>query len=90
MVGTCSLGVAYETSVHTGKIASAGIVATSGSVYLWRPFLARSWSRPGADHAARPGPRRQPVAEVLAEHPLKQPDVCRPRTLAAASGAAPS
>ena len=30
MVGTCSLGVAYETSVHTGKIASAGIVATSG------------------------------------------------------------
>ena len=31
--------------------------------------------RPGADHAARPGSRRQPVAEVLAEHPLKQPDV---------------
>ena len=31
--------------------------------------------RPGADYAARPGPRRQPVAEVLAEHPLKQSDV---------------
>jgi hypothetical protein len=34
--------------------------------------LARPWS---ADHAARPGPQRQPVAEVLAEHLLKQPDV---------------
>jgi hypothetical protein len=34
--------------------------------------LARPWS---ADHAARPGPQRQPVAEALAEHLLKQPDV---------------
>jgi len=31
--------------------------------------------RPGAYQAARPAPRRQPAAEVLAEHPLEQLDV---------------
>jgi hypothetical protein len=35
MVGTCSLSVAYETSVHTGKIASAGIVATTCGGHSW-------------------------------------------------------
>jgi len=44
MVGTCSLGVAYETSVHTGKIASAGIVATSGVAFTCG---GHSWPGPG-------------------------------------------
>jgi hypothetical protein len=62
--------------VHAGKYSERryrGRPRRRG--YLRRPFLACPWSAGLAPTRPRPGPRRQPVAEVLAEHSLKQLDV---------------